>query len=119
MPNSQKQQQDPRYQRRSDDPNAEPYKRRWVIDRHINLALIITILAGCLGNVAYGVWRASKYDSRIEALEEYVGLHKDDPTTVAVLNEKVTTLQGTTKEIKDSLSKQSDKLDQLLINLKK
>lgn len=62
-----------------------PDANRWKIDRHIPIALILTVLLQTVG----AVWWTAKLESRIEVLELYVKTRSGDGERLIRIEERL------------------------------
>lgn len=71
----------------------------WKLDKHIPIALILALI----GQSAVFVWGASNLWTRVGNIEDYIKANSNQGEKIAVIQEKVTTLQGTVNRLEEWL----------------
>lgn len=67
----------------------------WHLDKKVPIALIIAVGI----NIIVGIWWASKLDSRVEAIEKWIGSNGRIDARLAVIEEQQNTIQKAIERI--------------------
>jgi len=67
---------------------------RWHVTKGIPLSLILAIATFGLGQIMAVMYWAAGVSTRLSAVEEYMKVTQPQAAQIAVINEKLTTLQG-------------------------
>ena len=73
----------------------------WQIDRHIPLALIVTIIL----QTAAAVWWASSLNNRVSQLESFHEQSRPQESRLVIVEQRLGFIQETLKRIEDKLNK--------------
>lgn len=84
---------------------VDPAEVSWHVDRRIPAALIVTFVAGLVGQTMIGVWFASKMDSRIEAVEDTLAERTSIVNRYLQTEADVRALKATTDRIENKVDR--------------
>lgn len=72
---------------------------KWSVDKRIPLATIISLAVLFVGQTFAGIWAMSNLWTRVQTIEEFVRTQQPQAAQIAVIQEKVTTLQTSINKI--------------------
>lgn len=81
-------------------PNRNPSGDDWSIDKHVPIALIVTLVLGGIAHTGTLVWWASNVTSRLETLERRAEMAAPQADRLTRVEVKIENIQSGVDEIK-------------------
>lgn len=86
---------------------------KWRLDKHIPIALVVTIALQTTALISWTSWWASALETRVTALEANTQDAQQVRTDIAVTKSQIDDIRSLLTDIKDEVKEQNKKLEKL------